>query len=267
MPFIRHIPNNGLSLLPPDTDLNNEEILNKLVIASRRLGTLHGLCSNLTDPWLLINTLALQESKDSSQIDNILTTQEELYEVISGNGQASAAALDVLNCIEAQYVGWQTMAKRKNVLSVNTLMDIAQVIKGTGTVIRNTPGTIVKDPHTEITYTPPEGAPVIREKLDNLERFINDNNFSSLDPLLKMAIIHYQFMAIYPFSDGNGRTSRILNGLYLVQQGLLPQPVLYLSPYIIKNKFLYYQSLREVTENNNWHDWIIYQLTAGHPSG
>ena len=263
MAFIRNISNNDLPLLPPDLEIETPEILKQLAIASRHLGELNGLCSTLTDPSILMNTIALQESKNSSEIENIVTTRDELYEAITGYGNVTIATIEVLNCTEALYGGLEVMIKRKNILSINTLVDIVQVIKGKEAGIRNTPGAALKNPITgEMICTPPEGSHIIREKLANLERFINDNNYSTLDPLIKMAIIHYQFEAIHPFMDGNGRTGRILNELYLVQQGLLPLPVLSMSAYLVKNKALYYHLLSGVMENNNWHDWIMYNLAA-----
>jgi len=263
MAVTRKKPNNDLPLLPPDVNVETPEILKQSALASRYLGELNGLCATLTNPALLINTIALQESKNSSEIENIVTTQDELYQATMESENATTAAKEVLNYCAALYRGLEVMTERKNILSVNAMIEIVQVIKQNKAGIRTTPGTALKNAITgEIIYMPPEGKEVIEEKLANLERFINDDELSTLDPLLKMAIIHYQFEAIHPFTDGNGRTGRILNGLYLVQKGLLPQPILYLSSYIVKNKTLYYQLLRGVTEENNWHDWIMYNLTA-----
>jgi Fic family protein len=263
MAYNRKKPNNDLLLLPPDVKIETPGILKHLAAASRHLGELNGLCATLTDPTLLINTIALQESKDSSEIENIVTTQDELYQATLESENATSAAKEVLRYREALYRGLQVMTKRKNILSVNAMIEIVQVIKQNNAGIRSTPGTALKNAITgEVIYTPPEGKQVIEEKLANLEQFINDDGFSPLDPLVKMAIIHYQFEAIHPFIDGNGRTGRILNGLYLVQQNLLPQPILYISSYIARNKSLYYELLRGVTEKNNWHDWIMYNLTA-----
>lgn len=263
MPFNRKIPNNDLPLLPPVAKIETPAILKQLAAAARHLGNLNGLCATLTDPGILINTIALQESKDSTAIENIVTTQDELYEATVTSDDGASPAKEVLRYREALYRGLEVMKKRKNILSVNTMIEIVQTIKQNSAGIRRTPGTALKNAISgEVIYTPPEGKRMIEEKLANLERFINDDEFSSLDPLIKMAIIHYQFEAIHPFIDGNGRTGRILNGLYLVQQGLLPQPILYLSSYILKNKPHYYQLLRGVTEKNNWHDWIMYNLTA-----
>jgi Fic family protein len=263
MTFNRKIPHNGLPLLPPEVVLETPEILKQLATASRHLGELNGLCASIPDPAILINTISMQESKDSSEIENIVTTQDDLYEAAMESDDPAPAAKEVLNYKEAIYKGLEIMRKRKNIVSINTMTEIVQAIKQNNAGIRNTPGTALKNAITgEIIYTPPEGAHIIREKLDNLERFINDNNYSTLDPLIKMALIHYQFEAIHPFIDGNGRAGRILNGLYLVQQELLPEPVLYLSSYVVRNKLLYYQLLRNVTENNNWHDWVMFNLTA-----
>lgn len=217
----------------------------------------------LPDPQLLINTIVLQESKDSSAIENIVTTQDELYKAATEEGTASHAAKEVLSYREALYVGLGKMQSQKNLLLTNTMVEIVQIIKQNKSGIRNTPGTALKNAiNGEVIYTPPCCEDVLREKLTALEQFINDPEISPLDPLIKMAFIHYQFEAIHPFSDGNGRTGRIVNALYLVQQELLSQPVLYLSSYVVKYKAEYYQLLRGVTEKNNWHDWVMYMLTA-----
>lgn len=255
---------NDLPNLPPDgIDLETAPILRHLAKASRHLGELNGLCASLPDPQLLINTIVLQESKDSSAIENIVTTQDELYQAATEETTASVAAKEVLSYREALYTGFNKMKTQKNLLLTNTMVEIVQTIKQNKAGIRNTPGTALKNAiNGEVIYTPPCCEDVLREKLSALEDFINNPEVSSLDPLVKMALLHYQFEAIHPFSDGNGRTGRIINALYLVQQELLSQPVLYLSSYIVKYKTEYYQLLRGVTENNNWHDWVMYILTA-----
>jgi Fic family protein len=264
MPYNRNSPNNDLALLPPkDIDLDTPAILKSLAKASRYLGELNGLCASLTEPQLLINTIVLQESKDSSAIENIVTTQDELYKAAAEVETASHAAKEVLTYREALYVGLKKMRSQHNLLVTNTMIEIVQTIKQNNAGIRNTPGTALKNAiNGEVVYTPPCCEDVIREKLSSLENFINDDSISDLDPLIKMALIHYQFEAIHPFADGNGRTGRILNALYLVQQKLLEEPILYLSSYIARYKTEYYQLLRGVTENNNWHDWVLYMLTA-----
>lgn len=254
---------NELPNLPPAGFTESPVILRYLAKAARHLGELNGLCASLPDPQLLINTIVLQESKDSSAIENIVTTQDELYKAATEEGTASHAAKEVLSYREALYVGLEKMTAQKNLLLTNTMVEIVQTIKQNKSGIRNAPGTAPKNAiNGEVIYTPPCCEDVLREKLAALEQFINNPDSSPLDPLVKMAFIHYQFEAIHPFADGNGRTGRIVNALYLVQQELLLQPVLYLSSYIVKYKTEYYQLLRGVTEKNNWHDWVMYILTA-----
>ncbi len=264
MAYKRNIPYNELPPLPPaQINLETPDILRQLAIASRHLGELNGLCASLPDPQLLINTIVLQESKNSSAIENIVTTQDELYKAATEDATATAAAREVLSYREALYAGLKKMQSQKNLLTVKTMVEIVQTIKQSKAGIRQTPGTALKNAiNGDIIYTPPCCEDVIRKKLAALEKFINDDEYSSLDSLIKMILIHYQFEAIHPFADGNGRAGRIINALYLVQQGLLTQPVLYLSSYIVKHKTEYYQLLRGITEKNNWHDWIMYLLTA-----
>lgn len=263
MAYNKTFPYNYLPNLPPLGFKESPEILRHLAKASRYLGELNGLCASLPDPQLLINTIVLQESKDSSAIENIVTTQDELYKAVSEDETASQAAKEVLSYRAALYVGLERMRAQKNLLITNTMIEIVQTIKQNKSSIRNTPGTALKNAiNGDVIYTPPCCEEVLREKLAALEHFINDAEMSHLDPLVKMALIHYQFEAIHPFFDGNGRTGRIINALYLVQQELLSQPVLYLSSYIVKYKTEYYQLLRAVTEKENWHDWTMYMLTA-----
>lgn len=263
MSYNKNTPFNELPNLPPANFIESSEILKHLAKASRYLGELNGLCASLPDPNLLINTIVLQESKDSSAIENIVTTQDELYKAATEVENASHAAKEVLSYKEALYVGLERMHAQKNLLLTNTMIEIVQTIKQNKSGIRNTPGTALKNAiNGEVIYTPPCCEEVLRNKLSDLENFINDPDLSPLDPLIKMALIHYQFESIHPFADGNGRTGRIINALYLVQQELLSQPVLYLSSYIIRYKTEYYQLLRGVTEKDNWNDWIMYILTA-----
>lgn len=264
MAYNRNHPFNDLPPLPPaQVNLEAPEILRQLALASRYLGELNGLCATLPDPQLLINTIVLQESKDSSAIENIVTTQDELYKAATEQETTNHAVKEVLSYRQALYAGLAKMKAQKGLLVTNTMIEIVQTIKQNKAGIRNAPGTALKNAiNGEVMYTPPCCEVVIREKLAALEQFINDPQVSQSDPLIKMALVHYQFEAIHPFADGNGRTGRIINGLYLVQQQLLSQPVLYLSSYIINHKTEYYQLLRGVTENNNWHDWIMYMLTA-----
>jgi Fic family protein len=264
MDYTKNSPFNDLLPLPPTgVNFHTPEILLQLAKASRHLGELNGLCASLPDPQLLINTMVLQESKNSSAIENIVTTQDELYKAAIEDANASPAAREVLSYREALYAGLKRMHAQQNLLTVNTLVEIVQTIKQNQGSIRTTPGTALKSAITgEVIYTPPCCEDVIIEKLKALEQFINDAESSALDPLIKMTLIHYQFEAIHPFIDGNGRTGRILNALYLVQQKILSHPVLYLSAYIVAHKTTYYQLLRDITEKGSWHDWVLYLLHA-----
>jgi Fic family protein len=264
MPFNREKPYNELPDLPPVANLETAEILKATIKANRLLGELKGYCQTLPDPRLLINTIILQESKDSSAIENIVTTQDELYKAVISHDEIisiSSATKEVLLYREALYFGLEKLRKN-GLLTANIMIGIMQRLKGTLEEIRKTTGTKLANPLTkEVIYAPPEGEELIRRKIFALEKFIHADA-DGLDPLIKMALIHYQFEAIHPFSDGNGRTGRILNVLYLVQQKLLILPVLYLSSYIIKHKTEYYSLLRDVTEKNKWEDWVLYMLNA-----
>jgi Fic family protein len=265
MIYQRNQPFNDLPALPPaGIVLETQAVLKSLTIAARNLGELNGLCETLPDPSLLINTIILQESKNSSAIENIVTTQDELYKAaLEDASEQNHATKEVLSYRDALYVGLERMKARGGLILTNTMVEIAQTIKQNQAGIRTTPGTALKNAiNGEIIYTPPTGDDVIREKLAALENFINDSSLYSVDPLIKLALIHYQFEAIHPFVDGNGRTGRIINTLYLVQQELLTQPVLYLSSYIMQYKTEYYQFLRAITETGSWQDWVMYILTA-----
>ncbi|WP_225870857.1 Fic family protein [Pedobacter cryophilus] len=258
--FDRNKPFNSIANLPPKVNLESVEILKASIEANKLLAELKGYCQTLPNPNLLLNTIVLQESKESSAIENIVTTQDELYQEtlrISENIK-NASAKEVIQYREAMYWGLHEMQKN-GLITTNLLVGIMQRLRNTNENIRNTPGTKLANPsNQQIVYTPPEGENIIREKLKELEQFMNDDEFSGLDGLVKMALIHYQFEAIHPFSDGNGRTGRILNVLYLINQNLIGLPVLYLSYYIIQNKSDYYRLLREVTEKGNWAEWVLF---------
>lgn len=256
--FNKNEPYNTLPLLPPKQDLETVAILRKTITASRALAQLKGMLTNLPNPTLFLDTIHLQEAKASSEIENIITTNDDLYKsLVADKNFGDLAIKEVLSYKEALFNGLKTIEKRP-FISTNLCVAIVQSIKKNNAGIRTTLGTTLKNTKGEVIYTPPEGEAVIREKLANLETFINENN--TIDPLLKMALMHYQFEAIHPFSDGNGRTGRILLLLYLKLEKLLDIPAIYLSEYIIKNKADYYNKLREVTENDNWESWILYML-------
>ncbi len=258
--FDKNKPYNALAPLPPKANLESVEILKASIEANKLLAELKGYCQTLPNPHLLLNTIVLQESKESSAIENIVTTQDELYQetLRTSDTIKNAAAKEVIQYRESMYWGLAEMQK-KGFISTNLLVGIMQRLRNTDENIRNTPGTKLANPsNKQIVYTPPEGDQIIREKLKQLETFMNDGEFSDLDGLVKMALVHYQFEAIHPFSDGNGRTGRILNVLYLINQNLISLPVLYLSYYIIQNKSDYYRLLREVTEKGNWAEWVLF---------
>ncbi len=253
------IPYNDLPLLPPQAEIENTIILKKTIAASRALSELKGAITNLPNPILFIDTINLQEAQASSAIENIITTQDELFKAsIAEKKNDNPATKEVMHYKDALWFGVEQIENRP-ILATNLFIAIMQIIKENQSSIRNAPGTQLKNPATNAAvYTPPEGENVIREKLKNLEDFIHAED--DIDPLVKMAIIHYQFEAIHPFFDGNGRTGRIILLLYLKMTGLLDLPALYLSNYIIQHKDKYYTTLRKVTEEGNWEDWIMYML-------
>jgi Fic family protein len=247
MKFNSNIPYNDLPPLPPSIDIETKAILKKAINANKALAGLKGICSIIPNPTILVNSIILQEAKHSSQIENIVTTNDQLYEAFTATSKSyDAYTKEVLRYREALWQGFNRLQKRE-LLTTNLYIDVYNVIKA------NSAGT------GKTLYTPPEGENTIRDKLKNLEDFIH-NDRDDIDPLIKLALIHYQFEAIHPFTDGNGRTGRIINILYLVLNGLLDLPVLYLSKYIIENKDQYYQLLRNVTTINQWQPWIEYVL-------
>jgi|TARA_B100000678_G_scaffold136130_1_gene113827 Fic family protein len=259
MSYNPEVPYNSLPLLPPTAEVESMTILKKNITASRALSELKGAITNLPNPTLFIDTINLQEARASSAIENIITTQDELFKAsIADLKSNNPATKEVIHYKDALWYGVEQIENRP-VLTTNLFIAIMRIIKENNSGIRNAPGTQLKNPATnQVIYTPPEGEEIIREKLKNLEDFIHAED--DIDPLVKMAIIHYQFEAIHPFFDGNGRTGRIILLLYLKLSGLLDLPALYLSSYIIEHKNDYYTNLRNVTENDNWEDWILYML-------
>lgn len=252
-----HLPD-----LPPDSkSLESRETVALLVRAHRALAELKGSVRQLPNPELLLNTVVLQEGKDSSEIENIVTTHDELYRAASvrPDQRQSRPAKEVLRYREAISVGLAELRK-DNLITTNTLVRIVQTIKANDAGIRTIRVVIANPASGRVIYTPPDGEQIVRDKLRSLEQFIHTDH--DLDPLIEMALIHYQFEAIHPFSDGNGRTGRILNSLYLIQQNLLDSPVLYLSKYILANRADYYRLLLGVTMNNDWLEWIQFMLAA-----
>ena len=254
-------PYNDLPPLPPKVDIETKAVLKKAVSAARALAQLKGLGGTIPDQTMLVNSLVLQEAQASSEIENIITTNDALFKAITADSSAvDPATKEVLRYRQALWAGYQAL-KKKPLLTTNVFVKVVQTIKENDAGIRNLPGTVIADGRTgKVIYTPPDGEAVIRQKLNELEEFIHaDDDF---DPLVKLALIHYQFEAIHPFFDGNGRTGRIVNMLYLVKQDLLDVPVLYLSKHIIDHKSAYYQLLREVTEKHAWEKWMLFMLDA-----
>lgn len=262
MHFNPHQPYNRLPDLPPAKPIETVPVLKAINLASRALAELKGRTHTIPNPTILLNTIGLQEAKLSSEIENIFTTNDELYRGLSLDVNALAPhAKEVLHYREALWQGMGTPKKRP-VFSTNLAVEIANMIKEHNAGIRKLAGTKIKNPTTgEIIYTPPEGEDLIRDKLAKLEHFCNDSR-SDLDPLVRMALMHYQFEAIHPFYDGNGRAGRILLILYLVMTELLEIPILFLSRFIIQRKSDYYQLLRRVTEHAEWEAWLLYMLEA-----
>jgi Fic family protein len=254
-----------LSPLPPARRdlLETTTILRKAASAHRYLAELKGVSCSIPNDGILINTLSLQEAKDSSAIESIITTNDELFKnELFPEFATSAAAKEVRNYASALRAGFDDVQK-KQLLTANVILDIHAELEKTRAGFRRLPGTELKNEQSgETVYTPPQEYGNILDLMNNLERFINDDSVLNIDPLIKMAIIHYQFESIHPFYDGNGRTGRIINVLYLVLKGLLDIPVLYLSRYIIRTKQDYYRLLQAVREQEAWEEWILYILTA-----
>lgn len=259
MGYNPQVPYNDLPLLPPKEEIENKAILKKTILASRALSELKGAVTNLPNPTLFLDTIQLQEAQASSAIENIVTTHDELFKAsVAGKKIENPAVKEVFHYKRGLWLGLDALEKQP-ILNTNLFIQLVQTIKENQAGIRNVPGTQLKNPVTgQVIYTPPEGEAVIREKLKNLEDYIHAED--GTDPLVKMAIIHYQFEAIHPFFDGNGRTGRILILLYLKLTGLLDLPALFLSRYIIENKGTYYTKLRGVTEKKDWQGWILYML-------
>lgn len=249
--------------LPINQDIETKKVLKKLSSAHRALAELKGIVSSIPNENILINTLGLQEAKDSSAIENIITTHDDLYKAeLKLDGLKSLDAKEVQNYIAALKKGFQLISKHKMITN-NNIIKIQSVLEKNSAGFRKLPGTALKNVTTgEIIYKPPQDYQTIQELMTNLEHFINDDTLSDFDPLVKMAIIHYQFESIHPFYDGNGRTGRIVNILYLVIKDLLDIPILYLSRYIIKHKADYYKLLQEVRETDNWENWLLYILSG-----
>jgi Fic family protein len=266
--FDRNIPFNALPDLPPTVSILDIEILTKWGLASRALAELNRNILRIPNPTMLVNTISLQEAQSSTAIENIFTTEDELYKAVSDTVKeenANPAIKEVLRYREALWGGYRVLAERGS-FDLSIAINIFQKVKNTNQGIRPPQSqTVIKRGQSElkpgeIIYTPPRGQGVVEQKLENLFTFLKTKN--DFDPLLKMIMAHYQFEAIHPFIDGNGRTGRILNMLYLIDQKLLSHPVLYLSKYIINHKEDYYYFLSGVTQRSAWKPWLLFMLEA-----
>jgi Fic family protein len=233
-----------------------------MAAASRSLAELKGVAATIPNQAILINTLGLQEAKDSSAIENIITTHDELYrEDDPTPGQVGATAKEVLRYRQALKLGYEKV-RTTGLLTLNTVIDIQRELEATKAGLRKLPGTVLKDAAGRTVYTPPQDANEVKRLVGELEKFWHDEPAYDVDPLIRMALIHHQFESIHPFYDGNGRTGRIVNVLYLVKERLLDIPVLYLSRHIVRTKPDYYRLLQSVREQDTWEAWVLYMLTA-----
>jgi len=249
-----------LSFLPLNQEIESKKVLKKIVSANIALAELKGAVKSIPNQSILINALSLQEAKDSSEVENIVTTHDELYRANISTSNISHQAKEVQNYREALYRGFSLVQKHKLLLKKH-IIEIQQILENNNAGIRTQAGTTLKNEKTgEVIYTPPQNYQDIQNLMDNLEQYINNPDMDDYDTLVKMAIIHYQFESIHPFYDGNGRTGRIINILYLMLNGLLELPILYLSSYIINNKSDYYRLLTKVRTQNSWEAWILYML-------
>lgn len=253
-------PYNTLPTLPPQADVESRAVLKACIEARAALAALKQAGALIPNQSVLINSIPLLEAQASSEIENIVTTADRLFEFADNrDAMADPATREALRYRTALRQGFESLARHP--LTTRTAVDICRTIKGVDMDIRRTPGTaLMNDRSGEVIYTPPAGEALIRDKLANWERFLHEAEH--LDPLVRMAIGHYQFEAIHPFADGNGRTGRVLNLLYLVDQGLLDIPVLYLSKAIIEAKPDYYRLLLEVSTKDAWEPWILFMLDA-----
>jgi len=252
-----------LENLPPSHDIESKKILKRLPKAHAALAELKGIAKSIPNQNILINTLGLQEAKDSSAIENIITTHDELFKSeLNLDKITSLSAKEVQNYIVALKRGFSLVSERE-LLTSNIILEIQQIIENNKAGFRKLPGTALKNSSTgETIYTPPQDFDTINLLMSNLEKFINTPEMSDYDPLVKMGIIHFQFESIHPFYDGNGRTGRIINILYLILEQLLDLPILYLSSYIIRNKADYYRLLQKVRNSNDWEEWILFMING-----
>lgn len=250
-----------LTFLPLAIELETKAVLKQAALAHRHLAELKGIAATIPNEQILINTLTLQEARDSSAVENIITTQDELFQAeLQTDLILNTATKEVQNYANALKTGFNLVRNTK-ILTINHIKQIQAELEGNNAGFRKQLGTALKNTTTgETVYTPPQHPQEIEKLMGNLEQYINNDELSEVDPLIKMAIIHHQFESIHPFYDGNGRTGRIINVLYLVCKDLLQLPILYLSRYIIENKLDYYKFLQQVRDTGNWEEWLLFML-------
>jgi len=251
-------PYNALPELPPTIEIETKQVLKAAIEARAALATLDQAARRMTNPTVLINSIPLLEAQASSEIENIVTTADDLFKFAQDESAATnPATKETLNYRTALFAGIELMQARP--LSSTTVVEVCTIVKGRVMDVRMLPGTDIGNPATQAAiYTPPSSESVIRTKIGNWEKFLHQPG--NLDPLVAMAVAHYQFEAIHPFEDGNGRTGRIMNILMLMSAGLIDQPILYLSRYIIEKKDDYYRLLLGVTRDSNWEEWVLFVL-------
>ena len=242
-------------------DWETTSILKQLVKSHRALAEMKGTANIIPYKIILIETLMLREAKESSAIENIITTQDDIYKARLFDKYKNVNTKEVENYVQSLYLGFKIVKEKKMIIS-RSILELQKTLLKNDAGFRTQSGTVLKDSNGNTVYVPPQDKNIILDLMKNLEDFINNNDFSHVDPLIKMAVIHYQFESIHPFYDGNGRVGRIINILYLILQGLLDSPILYLSSYIIDNKSRYYDVLQNVRVYNNWEDMILYLLKS-----
>jgi Fic family protein len=259
MAWTPQVPYDDLPLLPPDVDIETKSVLKATTATRAAIAALDQAARLLPNPRVLLNAATVLEAQASSEIENIVTTADDLFKYAQAQEPDNQATKEALRYRSALFEGVQAIAQRP--LTAGTAARVCTRIMGREMSIRKLPGTRVVNPSTgQVIYSPPDGESLIADKLANWETFIHADD--DLDPLVRMAVAHYQFEAIHPFHDGNGRTGRIINILMMIQAGLISEPILYPSRYIIRTKNDYYQLLSDITSEDGWEPWILYMLVA-----
>jgi Fic family protein len=264
MTWHKHLPYNELPLLPPPTsEWETLPVLRSLAKAAGLVGELKAACNTVANPQLLLQSIFMREAQFSSGIENIVTTQDEIYQAMEATASLRPMTKEVLYYHQAMETGLNYLHKQQDLMTTNLFVEVMRTLRGgVQHNVRSQPGTALKRmPAGETIYTPPDGEDNLRSLLHNLEQYLNEDT-DDTHPLVKMAIAHYQFEAIHPFTDGNGRTGRILNSLYLSKTGLLPQPVLFLSKHFLDYRTDYYRLLLSVTTERNWEAWLLFVLNG-----